>query len=107
MFYLLGLYAAAVFFERLGRNDAAKPARDADRPPAWPSWIWPLVWMLVFGGCSVITKENHLTFPAAAILVYIFFFRGTVRRTVSAGLVFGLVVSMGILAFAAAGRREG
>ena len=101
MFYLLGLYAAAICFDRLS---------DASRMPAqklWPSWLWPMFSMLAFGYCAWKTKEVYLTFPPAVFLVYLFFYRSASRRTVSAGLLLGLLLSTVILAWGASGRHEG
>ena len=104
MFYLLGLYFSAIFFERLAQVPAGLALR---RASAWPGWIWPFVAMLISGGCAVLTKENYLVMPLSVVLVYFFFFRGNMRRTVSLGLLGGIVVSILILAWAAAGRHDG
>ena len=110
MFYLLGLYAASVAFSRMGvarettetTNDSAPPAR-----LSWPVWLWPLIWMMILGGCAVLTKESHLTFPVAVALLYLVFFRGSKSLTLSVGLFSGLLASVLALAIGAAGRGAG
>jgi N-acetylglucosaminyldiphosphoundecaprenol N-acetyl-beta-D-mannosaminyltransferase len=103
MFYLLGLYAAAIFFERLGSIQN----RNATIQNPWPNWVWPLAWTVLFGGCAVLTKESYLTFPGAVILAYLFFYRGSLKRTVSLGLLLGITIALAVLAWAAASRHEG
>ena len=109
MFYLLGLYAAAVAFDRMGLGKAAALTAPSGtlQPLRWPRWFWPSVWTVVFGACAVLTKENHLTFPAAVALVYAFFFRGAQAHTLSVGLLLGVAGAMAALTWGAAGRRDG
>ena len=127
MFYLLGLYASAVAFERATRPctkvmsagvlSTERPARNGETQYSvlstqyyvfsWPAWFWPAVWTMALGACAVLTKESHLTFPGAVGLVYLFFYRGAQRHTVSNGLLLGIISSMVVLAWGAAGRREG
>ncbi|MFH0940081.1 MAG: WecB/TagA/CpsF family glycosyltransferase [Planctomycetota bacterium] len=130
MFYLLGLYAAAIAFERMGAHDPScagkmpAPQRDscpccgagsqsscaasaADSTIRWPRWFWPLIIAMIFGGCAVLTKESYLSWPGAVALVYFFFYRGTERRTVSFGLLFGILLSALALAWGANGRHDG
>ena len=104
MFYLLGLYAAAVAFTRM---DASVPITNAAERLKWPAWFWPLIWTMLLGGFAVLSKESHLTFPAAVALLYMFFFRGMQRRTVSAAFILGLILSGAILAWGMAGRKDG
>ena len=114
MFYLLGLWAAAVAFQRMGlvadpvgTDRAEDVVSPSPRLPAWPGWFWPLIAMTVFGGCAALTKESYLTFPFAVVLLYTFFYRGAKRRTVSLGMLLGLLLGLGALAWGAAGRHEG
>ena len=105
MFYLLGLWAAAICFDRLSRDEST--FEDGARRALWPSWLWPMLWMAALGGCAVTTKEIYLTFPGAVVLIYLFFYRGAVRRTISMGLLLALMFSIAILAWGAAGRKDG
>ncbi|MGD0094095.1 MAG: WecB/TagA/CpsF family glycosyltransferase, partial [Planctomycetota bacterium] len=110
MFYLLGLYAAAVTFERMGLA-AALPSERENGPHAadtlrWPKWFWPAAGTMLLGACAVYTKESHLTFfPFAVPLVYLFFYRA--RETVSAALLLAILVALPVLVWGAHGRREG
>jgi N-acetylglucosaminyldiphosphoundecaprenol N-acetyl-beta-D-mannosaminyltransferase len=106
MFFLLGLYAAALFFERLSGADSIQKTRTKTQNP-WPNWAWPLFFTLSFGACAVLTKENYLTFPGAVVLVYLFFYRGSVNRTVSVGLLVGLAAALAVLCWGAGGRYQG
>ena len=123
MFYLLGLYAAALTFERMVSEPRASAsgigpagrlappiltvAAPSGPPLRWPAWFWPAVWTMILGACAVLTKESHLTFPGAVALVYLFFYRGVRRHTVSSGLLLGIIAAMAVLVWGAAGRREG
>ncbi|HYG75770.1 MAG TPA: WecB/TagA/CpsF family glycosyltransferase [Planctomycetota bacterium] len=110
MFYLLGLYAAAVAFGRMGLGNSARASGEnvsGETAPRWPDWFWPATWMVIFGGCSILTKESHLTFFGAAILLYAFFFRGSQKHTISLGLLAGLGLAMAALAVGAMGRQQG
>jgi N-acetylglucosaminyldiphosphoundecaprenol N-acetyl-beta-D-mannosaminyltransferase len=104
MFYLLGLYCAALAFERMSSSGGV--ANPAARP-RWPGWVWPLAASMACGACAVLTKESHLTFPVAAGLVYVCFFRGSGRRTVSLGLLLGALLSVCALGWGAKNRLDG
>lgn len=108
MFYLLGLYAATVAFDRMGfhRNAPPSPIKESTAL-RWPDWFWPAAWMMIFGGCSILTKETHLTFFVAVILVYAFFYRGSKRHTISMGLLAGLLLALCALTVGAFGRQRG
>lgn len=60
MFYLAGLYFAAVALDRLA---LAK------------GWIWPALLCWGCGIASIATKESHITFPIAVVLLYGTFYR--------------------------------
>jgi len=102
MFYLLGLYFAAVAFGRLRAS-----ANVISEKPRWPAWFWPAVWSLGCGAASVLTKEIHLTFPVAVGLLYLCFFRGKAATTVSWGVLVGMLAALGALGWGAAGRTDG
>jgi len=106
MFYLLGLYAAAITFERMGLGRGAAKRREQSTIQ-WPSWFWPATLMLGFGACAVLTKESHLTFPAAVVLIYLFFYRGGRAISISFGLLIGILLAMMALAWGGASRRDG
>lgn len=109
MFYLLGLYAAAIAFERMGLSkaseSAAAPSSGTPEPLRWPRWFWPAVCALLLGAAAIFTKESHLTYPGAVALVYAVFFRGTQPHRISVGLLLGTLAAMALLAWGAAGRR--
>ncbi|MCY3023825.1 MAG: hypothetical protein NTW87_33015, partial [Planctomycetota bacterium] len=107
MFYLLGLYAAAVAFERMGLGRNPVGGTPPSPGPRWPGWLWPAVWSMIFGASAVLTKENHLTFAGAVALLYACFYRSAQGRTISLGLLVGILASMGALVWGAAGRRDG
>jgi N-acetylglucosaminyldiphosphoundecaprenol N-acetyl-beta-D-mannosaminyltransferase len=104
MFYLLGLYAASVAFSRMGMD---RENVTQSKSLHWPIWLWPMIFSMAFGGCAVLTKESHLTFPAAVALLYLVFFRGAKTLTLSVGLFVGLLASVLALAIGAAGRGAG
>ena len=108
MFYLLGLYCAAVAFERMGFGAVVTNANVATKTALrWPAWFWPSMFALIFGACAVLTKESHLTFPGAVVLVYFFFYRRGAAPTLSLGLLCGMVPALAALAWGAAGRYDG
>ncbi|HYF52400.1 MAG TPA: WecB/TagA/CpsF family glycosyltransferase, partial [Planctomycetota bacterium] len=117
MFYLLGLYFAAVAFERMGLGvpPAAPPSvpgieaeARAVKPLSWPAWFWPLIASAACGGLAVLTKESHLTFAAAVALLYLCFFRTAGKgSTVSVGLLLGIAASAAVIAWGAGGRWDG
>jgi len=109
MFYVLGLYCAAVAFERMGFSapKGSRSGRVISAPMEWPGWFWPAVFALGFGACAVLTKESHLTFPAAVALVWFCFYRCGESPTLSLGLLTGMIPALGVLAWGAAGRYDG
>jgi N-acetylglucosaminyldiphosphoundecaprenol N-acetyl-beta-D-mannosaminyltransferase len=115
MFYLLGMFCAAIAFERMALKPAAtgttnhpnEPIVAAEPVLRWPAFAWPLAASMFFGACAVLTKESYLTFPLAVGLVYVFFFRGSERRTASLGSLLGVLLSVAALAWGASRRREG
>lgn len=102
MFYLVGLYFAAIAFARF----RAATTVLSDRP-RWPSWFWPAMLSLGGGAAAVLTKEIHLTFPGAVALLYLCFFRGRAKTTVSWGFLAGMLAAFAVLAWGAVGRTEG
>jgi N-acetylglucosaminyldiphosphoundecaprenol N-acetyl-beta-D-mannosaminyltransferase len=101
MFYLLGLYFAAIAFERMRANALNTKAS------AWPTWFWPGLASLAFGACAILTKESHVTFPPAVGLVYLCFYRGQSQRTLSLGLLVGAALGFAALAWGAHHRNSG
>ena len=108
MFYLLGLYAACIAFDRISfPGESIQPGNDTVPLPRWPAAFWPLIAAVLMGACAVLTKESYLTFPGAVVLLYLFFYRGLRVQTVSTGLLIGLLAGLGSLAWGAAGRHDG
>ena len=134
MFYLLGLYFAAIAFERMGfgrippapycsgeragvraPSDSLKHSAESKRIDAaaaaialrWPRWFWPAVLMILMGACAVLTKESHLTFPAAVALLYVCFFRRGAAPSISVGALLGMIGAVAALGWGAAGRADG
>ncbi len=108
MFYLLGLYCAAITFERMGFGSSLKIVQSSSSTsPRWPSWFWPALLSLTFGACAVLTKESHLTYPGAIVLVYFCFFRRGTSPTLSLGLLVGIIPALAAFAWGAAGRYDG
>lgn len=104
MCYLCGLYFAAVAFERLGMGAMGGEAARAR------AWFWPAVLAAGFGAAAVLTKESHVTFPAAVALVYAVSYRqfkGAAKVTLSAGALLGVVCAAALLALGLLGRHEG
>jgi N-acetylglucosaminyldiphosphoundecaprenol N-acetyl-beta-D-mannosaminyltransferase len=127
MFYLLGLYAAAIAFGRMSAERAGtslfnpqsairnphSPSAPASclLPPAyspfWPVWLWPMVWAIGLGACAMLTKESHITFFPAVVLLYLCFYRGAQSGTVSYGFMAGLMGALAAFCAGSIGRREG
>jgi N-acetylglucosaminyldiphosphoundecaprenol N-acetyl-beta-D-mannosaminyltransferase len=101
MFYLAGLYFAAVAMERL------RGPRALGRWTLWPKWFWPASISLALGACTILTKESYLTYPGAVALVYLTFYRSRAEQTVSYGVLAGLIVAFVALGWGAAGRTDG
>ena len=102
MFYLLGMYCAAIAFQRMGFLAPAYRAKEY-----WPKWFWPSFLALFFGACALLTKESHITYPVAVALVYFCFFRRGPSPKLSLGLLGGMVLALIALGWGAAGRYEG
>lgn len=102
MFYLLGMYCAAIAFQRMGFVAPEYRAKEF-----WPKWFWPSFLALLFGACALLTKESHITYPVAVALVYFCFFRRGPAPKLSLGLLGGMVLGLVALGWGAAGRYEG
>jgi N-acetylglucosaminyldiphosphoundecaprenol N-acetyl-beta-D-mannosaminyltransferase len=107
MFYLLGLYAAAVAFARMSPAAGSAEKNRAEKKAVWPRWVWPLIFALAFGGCAVLTKESYLSYPFAVALLYFCFFRGAARYEVSVGLLAGVAAAAAAFFWGTLGRYEG
>jgi N-acetylglucosaminyldiphosphoundecaprenol N-acetyl-beta-D-mannosaminyltransferase len=115
MFYLWGLYFAALTFERL----TTRVPQNDDAEPRSPAWIRSAVAALLCGAAAVLTKEVYVTFPLAIGLLWFAFYRSAkpVRATADSHFNDGPFISMGMLWGALAGllllavglwfRREG
>lgn len=104
MCYLFGLYFAAFAFERLGLGAAGNEKLRVR------GWFWPAVFAACFGAAAVLTKESHVTFPAAVALVYAVSYRqprGGAKVTISAGALLGVAFAAVLVALGLLGRHEG
>ena|GEM_PF-239691 len=113
MFYLLGLYFAAMAFDQLGiaaqtlTPNPSHPSHLGGEGNRWPRWFWPAAFTAMSFGAAMATKESHISFPLAVALIFFTFYRRGPVPDLSVGMLCGMLAAIAAIGWGAAGSRDG